>query len=241
MPWLTPNWNEGAGTICRKVVVPAFFIEEVSGALYDMTLADNWESHGDMTPQECADAMSTMLDAWYEGGGCDMIGSVVAMVCDISNMPSNVIPCDGRTVNAGTREGQILTIDNYMSLWDIMPQSKKTEVFSPPSTTSYFLTVPDMRDRFLIGADSDAQQLGGDYPAHATGGEKEHTLTLGEIPSHAHTLAAPAGVPVVSPGPVYAFGLPVVQGGGTTDSAGGGAAHNNTPRYYSLWYAVVAK
>ena len=39
---------------------------------------------------------------------------------------------------------------------------------------------PDLRDRFVVGA-------GSDYSVGDTGGEAEHTLTIGEMPRHNHT------------------------------------------------------
>jgi microcystin-dependent protein len=42
------------------------------------------------------------------------------------------------------------------------------------------VTTPDLRNRFIVGA-------GDEYSVGATGGEKYHTLTVNEIPSHTHT------------------------------------------------------
>lgn len=39
---------------------------------------------------------------------------------------------------------------------------------------------PDLRDRFIVGA-------GNEYSVSDTGGEKTHTLTVDELPSHTHT------------------------------------------------------
>ncbi|MCQ5065755.1 phage tail protein, partial [Alistipes putredinis] len=51
------------------------------------------------------------------------------------------------------------------------------------STTSGYFRLPDLRGRFVVGYNvSDA-----DYGSYGKGGgEKKHTLTVDEMPSHAH-------------------------------------------------------
>jgi len=51
------------------------------------------------------------------------------------------------------------------------------ETHTAPDGTQ--VTTPDLKDRFIVGA-------GGEYSVGATGGEKYHTLTVAEIPSHYH-------------------------------------------------------
>jgi len=46
------------------------------------------------------------------------------------------------------------------------------------------VTTPNLRDRFIVGA-------GNEYSVGATGGEKYHTLTVNEIPSHTHGVSDP--------------------------------------------------
>jgi microcystin-dependent protein len=93
---------------------------------------------------------------------------------------------------------------------------------------------PDLRNRFVAGA-------GDEYSVGDTGGEKEHTLTENEMPSHDHQIRTHA-----APGHYQRKGHPVagaddfegLEGsiGDTTEDAGGDQAHENRPRFYSLAY-----
>lgn len=89
---------------------------------------------------------------------------------------------------------------------------------------------PDLRDKFVLGA-------GLNYPVGAVGGEKEHVLTIAEMPSHNHGF---------NPGDNNgrsdnANDRDVRIPGGenrTTSNTGGGQAHNNMPPYYTLAYII---
>jgi len=90
---------------------------------------------------------------------------------------------------------------------------------------------PDLRDRFVLGA-------GNTYSVGTTGGEKTHTLTVDEMPSHSHTTQwtnhdGGSGSGLVDPvnpekGSLY---IP-------TSNVGGSKSHNNMPPYYSLCYIM---
>lgn len=95
---------------------------------------------------------------------------------------------------------------------------------------------PDLRDKFVLGA-------GLNYPVGSVGGEKEHYLTINELPSHRFNLPFPG-----NKSDVYGAGIPSGRGvdgweayGPTnmqTDFLGGGLAHNNMPPYYTLAYII---
>lgn len=88
--------------------------------------------------------------------------------------------------------------------------------------------------RFLLGADST-------YAAGSTGGEAEHTLTVGEMPKHNHEIdnlnASGSATPFMT---VQAQDKKGFGGNVQTMYAGGGKAHNNMPPYLAvfMWQRV---
>lgn len=92
-----------------------------------------------------------------------------------------------------------------------------------------------LKDRFLLAA-------GDTYAAGATGGEAAHTLTVAEMPQHAHV--APTGG---EQNGTAIYNRYLVKGNGfytpntenlqyaETGIEGGGAAHNNMPPYLTVY------
>lgn len=89
---------------------------------------------------------------------------------------------------------------------------------------------PDLRDRFVVGA-------GSEYSVGATGGEKEHTLTIEEMPSHTHNV-------MNVPGNSGSYANQGSSNGATrtlvTTATGGGQPHENRPPYYALAFIMKA-
>jgi microcystin-dependent protein len=105
-------------------------------------------------------------------------------------------------------------------------------------------TTPNLQGRFIVGyssSDADYSNIGN------TGGEKMHTLTIAEMPSHNHGSGATKGGKFVLAG-----GTSKVDSGSTnrgldedsreyvnsTASTGGGGAHENRPPYYVLAFIM---
>jgi microcystin-dependent protein len=88
---------------------------------------------------------------------------------------------------------------------------------------------PDLRDRFIVGA-------GNEYSIGNTGGEKMHTLTIAEMPSHTHT-GRFADQREDSSGDDTTYH---VNKGATTNSGstGGDQPHENRPPYYALAFIM---
>ena len=88
-------------------------------------------------------------------------------------------------------------------------------------------TWTQLQDRFLLGA-------GSSYTAGQTGGEANHTLTINEMPSHAHSVAIENfGAHVSEDGNATVLGP--YHGYRETAVTGGGLAHNNMPPYLVVY------
>jgi hypothetical protein len=165
----------------------------------------------------------------------------------------------------------------FVYLWTNFPDSKCPVVGGRGGTAladfsaSKQITLPDWRGRGPFGLDdmggaaagriltSNVTSGGGDGPTTpaATGGEANHTLTLGEAPTgqftfndaaHEHEVGSqttpflsgtgPATLqqPVNGPGPNNTLTSPALTGASISDHAGGGA-HNNMPPFGLVtWY-----
>lgn len=92
---------------------------------------------------------------------------------------------------------------------------------------------PDLRNRFIVGA-------GSEYKVGNTGGSKEVTLTVEQMPAHSHTYDVDednsrAGASFVEADKDYATAKR------STSSVGGSQPHENRPPYYALCYIMKIK
>ena len=92
-----------------------------------------------------------------------------------------------------------------------------------------------VKDKFLIGA-------GGDYELLSTGGEKEHTLSVDELPEHNHQINDKGSGTDRDWGNEY-FNLPgsykeSARTKWVTSNVGSGKAHNNMPPYKAVYIWV---
>lgn len=108
---------------------------------------------------------------------------------------------------------------------------------------------PDLRNRFIVCA-------GNEYAIGDSGGEKEHTLTINEMPSHTHSLGSTNVSKTFKAGQSSAYSgtYPLVDssnnGGNSTinmgehthtiGNSGGGQPHENRPPYYALAFIMKA-
>ena len=107
-------------------------------------------------------------------------------------------------------------------------------------------STPDLRDRFIVGATSDASTgvtfnantgtVSGAYAPGNTGGETAHQLTIAELASHTHRFSQ-------SNEGVNSGGATVMDGpaSGTSfspETIGGDDYHENRPPYYALAFIM---
>jgi len=142
-------------------------------------------------------------------------------------IPDGTLLCDGSTY---------LRAD-YPNLYTAIDPSLHIDANS--------FTVPDLRDRFILGA-------GPTHTALTTGGSFSHVQTLAELAAHTHTNTPHTHTEVTAVPTVVSIGLepPVpaaVPGAGITgassisiDSAGSSDPMDITPPFYALKYVVVA-
>ena len=157
------------------------------------------------------------------------MGTVVAFILNKKNIPDGWLLCDGS---------------------EIPPEYQELIVALGSSTT------PNMAGRTMIGTgkpSNDAQSDGtspnfdqkNGWPLSSTGGEQKHTLSIGEIPNHDHSINN------------RNFGLHARSFAGAdgndrpyvvnpkhniyiciTDQAGGDQPHNNMQPYYAVHYII---
>lgn len=158
-----------------------------------------------------------------------LIGQVTFYICNPA--PDGVLPCDGSTY---------LRVD-YPELYAALDTA-----FIIDADT---FVLPDLRGRFVVSVGT----LGSNtYNLGDIGGEASHTLTIDEMPSHAHTdtghshttgnslpglALAPGEEPVLVPNPLPAF---TGSASANIQNTGGGGAHENRPPFLALNVGVYA-
>ena len=156
------------------------------------------------------------------------VGSVVEWTG--TQTPQGWLLCDGREVSRTTYSELFAAIGTVWGAGD--------------GSTSF--NIPDYRDKFVLGA-------GREVDLAETGGEKEVTLTLDEVPPHYHFLnnngnddtrltmnAAHTGgnnYNVFMDSATSTELGPYIK----TNNSGGGQSHNNMPPYVGTYYIIKAK
>lgn len=162
----------------------------------------------------------------------------------------------GKTVPAGYElcEGQQLKITDYSELYKALGSTFNnaySATGSRYSTSSGYFRMPDLRGRFIVGhnpSDTDYNSYG------KAGGEKQHALTIKEMPSHTHQVKDyyfsenfdESGRDGRDYFPNKSIGSNKTDHDNSylyylrhnTESQGNGGSHENRPPYYVLAYIM---
>ena len=154
------------------------------------------------------------------------------------------------SVSAGSGAGDVTPIGT-IALWSgsiaSIPQSDGWYLCN--GQTAGGVTTPDLRNKFIVGAGTDTQNVWGfdvttgaetftngqtSVGVGSTGGSVAHQLTVAELPEHDH------GYDANSAASDYGGSNPAVgsPASGTTDPTGDNNYHENRPPYYALAYIM---
>ena len=126
--------------------------------------------------------------------------------------------------------GAILPISNYPNLAAfIEAQFGSKNHFGGNGTTTF--AVPDLRDRFIVGA-------GNSYGVGATGGSAQVTLTVNQMPQHNHSAGFGPTDPSLSTGIGGISFSGAAKVSAETGYSGFGQPHENRPPYYALCFIM---
>lgn len=156
---------------------------------------------------------------------CAMDAIFTSMAGEIKMWAGNTIPkgwlsCDGAEVSKAT----------YPKLYQAIG-----DLWGTPTNSSNFM-LPNLNGRVPVGynsADTDFATVG------KSGGEKTHTLTVNEIPSHRHQQYGPYSTGNGSSG-AYMQANNRTTTRVNTDYTGGDGAHNNLQPYAVIKYIICA-
>jgi microcystin-dependent protein len=132
--------------------------------------------------------------------------------------------------------GQLLPINQNQALFSLLGTT-----FGGDGRVNFAL--PDLRARTPI-------HVGGGHTLGERGGESAHTLSIAELPTHAHVLSGTSnnGTALVPNGNLYAKEAnflyhspanPVAMNSGTAANVGGSQAHLNTQPFLTLTFSIA--
>lgn len=164
-----------------------------------------------------------LLLASYAGTSGGPIGTVVSYLGITA--PDGWLICDGSTYN----------ITEYPKLAEFIEnQFGSLDYFGGDGEITF--AVPDLRDRFILGA-GDTRTVG------EKGGSESVTLTEDELPAHSHSVAGISLEENGEGGSLFSGGDDLINPSeeGETGETGGGQPFSILPPYCVLSYIVKAK
>jgi len=214
---MTLDWLEVSSQAIAERRITA--LTDLSAVLFLSVVTDykrrrRWSSGDDeVSDDQWDDIQKAISQAEHE-----MITGLIGMIIPhaLATFEGVVLPCDGGTYNRVDYEALYAAID---PIYIIDADTFKT---------------PNLVGRFPLGESLD-------FEIGSEGGEIEHILSVGEMPSHVHGYTQPTfGVDMESvgvPDPTGVGNPPLPQ---LTDAEGGDEAHNNMPPYTVIRWVIVA-
>jgi microcystin-dependent protein len=205
--------GDNYATLLFPVVDVDWFKHALFGALFELTKPDNWLEMGDVAVSFAVEEAARMIDGYkFMLFNPFPVGLVLPYGGDVA--PDGYLMCDGSDY----------AIVDYPELYAVIG-------FAFGGAVDRF-NVPDLGTRSVVGS-------GGGFPYASSGGEIDHTLTTGEIPSHSHTIPLTATTLAVEPGEVTVLTpIPILTQ--NTGDTGGDGSHNNMPPFLALSYVIYA-
>lgn len=113
-----------------------------------------------------------------------------------------------------------------------------TQSNTNPNTILKFGTWERLKGKVCIGLDEDDTNMN---TIGKTGGEKKHTLTVDEIPSHAHQYAMDGGTGTGNMDRIFTNSFGDSRWYSSTSYVGGGQPHNNLQPYEVVGYMWIRR
>jgi len=169
-------------------------------------------------------------DITISGGGGDSLPVGAIIPFSGSTIPTNYLEADGSAVSRIT----------YSELFGVIGTTYGT---GDGSTT---FNLPNLKGKVPVGLDSSDTSFD---TLGETGGEKTHTLTINEMPSHGHTATWQENCPPWLQAGGYGQITPTATAGAnranignlSISNTGGSGAHNNLQPYITQKYIIKAK
>jgi len=219
--WLTPDALP-SGTRCVTLNVPDDddFWAMLKGAIEPLFRSSQFEEHGTLTPEECAQWWVDW-DAGNDWSGCEVSGLIIGEVRAIAatTPPDGWLACDGSALDKIEYAGLFSAIGGTFG-----------------QAGDYFY-LPDLRSRAIVGAGTGTSLT--DRVVSDQGGEETHVLTTAEIPAHNHPITRRnVGGGAIS---TIEFTTTANNTGNTnTGNRGDGGAHQNMMPFLVLQYYIYA-